>query len=117
MSAQVLAEAVLAVHLAWIVWLIAGLPVGLWLGWRALRLAHAASLAGQLGMQLVSAFCPLTAVEEWLRGGGFSYGGSWLAAWLERLIYVPVSPQLIMALTLCWVVATLVSFIVRPLRR
>jgi ABC-type multidrug transport system permease subunit len=109
-----LAETVLAIHFLWIVWLVAGLPLGLWLGWPRLRVFHAVSIGLTLGMQLGGVFCPLTIVEEWLRGGGFSYGGSWLAAMLQSIIYLRVPPLLVMAVTACWVAATLASLILWP---
>jgi len=115
MSWQALAQFVLAAHLLWIVWLVGGLPAGLALGWPRLRLAHGLSAAGQLGLQVAGAFCPLTRLEEWLRGGTFSYGGSWLAAWLDHLVYLQVSPGLVEALTVCWVAATAASLLIwRP---
>jgi hypothetical protein len=117
MGSLLLAELVLAVHFLWIVWLILGLPLGLWLGRKWLRLAHAASIGATLGMQLTRIFCPLTIIEEWLRGGGFSYGGSWLAAWLEGIIYLRVPPEAVMAATAFWVAATALSLILRPPRR
>lgn len=109
-----LAEAVLAVHFLWIVWLIAGLPVGLWLGWPRLRILHAASMAATLGMQVAGLLCPLTIIEEWLRGGPV-YGGAWLMNWLGRLVYLPVPPSLVMAATALWVAATFASFVMVPL--
>jgi hypothetical protein len=116
MRAELAAEAVLAVHFLWIVWLIIGLPLGLWLGRRGLRLAHAASIVATLGMQVAQYYCPLTIVEEWLRGGPV-YGGSWLITWLERIVYLRVSPELVMAATVLWVGLTAASFVVWPLRR
>jgi len=125
MRAELAAEAVLALHFLWIVWLIIGLPLGLWLGRpgfavqasrRGLRLAHAASIVATLAMQAARYYCPLTILEEWLRGGPV-YGGSWLITWLERIVYLRVSPELVMAATVLWVGLTAASFVVWPLRK
>jgi hypothetical protein len=131
MRAELAAEAVLALHFLWIVWLVIGLPLGLWLGRpgfagqaspprravqasrRGLRLAHAASIMATLAMQVARYYCPLTILEEWLRGGPV-YGGSWLASWLERIVYLRVSPELVMVATVLWVGLTAASFVVWP---
>ncbi|MFH0809274.1 MAG: DUF2784 family protein [Pseudomonadota bacterium] len=114
--ADFMAEAVLALHLAWIVWLVLGLPLGLGVGWPRLRILHGASMVGQLALGLSGAACPITRIEEWLRGGGFSYGGSWLAAWLDRLVYLKVPPQWVLAATAGWLAVTLISLLVWPPR-
>lgn len=87
MSYRLLADAVLLLHLAFVVWAAAG---GL-LVWRRPRWAwlHLPALAWGAYVLLAGKPCPLTPLENHLRalGGEAGYGGSFIEHYLLALIY------------------------------
>lgn len=90
-----LAVAVLALHLAWLVWVMLG-----WLLTRhrpRLRWLHIASLVYGILIELFLFPCPLTYAEQWLeqRAGRQAYRESFLVHYIEGLIYPDVSPQVL----------------------
>jgi len=108
---QTLADAVLVLHLAWIVFLAGGFLLYLRPGWVRLKVVHAASLGAMVVMQLVRAWCPLTVIEEYLRRKSdptFTYRGSWIAAWAERVVYLRVPPEAVMTLTAMLLILALI---------
>jgi len=88
----VLAGVVLVAHLAWILWVI----LGALLTRRHPMLAglHIASLVYGIVIEVAPWPCPLTLAEQWLQGlqGATPYRGSFLAHYLEALVY-PDVPQ------------------------
>lgn len=92
-----LANLVLALHLAIVLFVIGGL---LWVlvaaprGWplaRAwgFRLAHLVAIAVVAGQAWLGQVCPLTTLEMWLRAQARSatYTGGFIEHWLSRLLY------------------------------
>jgi len=85
------ADALLIVHFLWVVFMIVGFPLALLLRSLVLRLAHALGLASYLMLAALEWHCPLTEWEAALRrmeDPAFTYHGSFLATWAERIIYV-----------------------------
>lgn len=85
------ADFLLYVHVLWVLFMILGLPLALLLRKPWIRWVHAAGLLSYLGLASLNWWCPLTLGEEYFRqiaNPGFSYHGSFLAHWLERIIYV-----------------------------
>ncbi|MEW6516458.1 MAG: DUF2784 family protein [candidate division FCPU426 bacterium] len=85
------ADALLVLHFLWVVFMVSGFPLALLLKSRVLRLAHAAGLSSYLLLAACGWYCPLTVAETYFRrlsDPGFSYHGSFLGSWIERLIYV-----------------------------
>jgi polyferredoxin len=97
---QWLADAVLTLHAAVVVFVIGGLVVVAWgysRGWRlsrslAFRVAHLAAVAVIVGQAWLGEVCPLTTLEMWLRdrARAETYGGSFIENWVQRLIYYDV---------------------------
>ena len=94
---QVLADAVLALHVLFVAFVLLGLAVvlaGAALGWswvraRWFRLCHVAAI-GVVALQAwLGVLCPLTHLEMWLRrqAGQAGYSGSFVEHWLQRLLY------------------------------
>lgn len=94
---SVLADGVLTVHLAVVVFVVGGWPV-VWVGARrgwswirspAFRWTH----AGTVGLVIVQAWlgrlCPLTQLESWLRqqAGQPAYEQTFLQYWVHRLLF------------------------------
>lgn len=93
----VLADAVLAVHLAVVVFVVGGwlaVWVGARLGWRwirspAFRWAHAATVVVVILQAWLGRLCPLTQLESWLRvqAGEPPYQETFLQHWVHRFLF------------------------------
>jgi hypothetical protein len=103
MTYRILAEIVLVVHLAWIVWVIAGAyftrnrPF--------LAAFHIASLIWGLLVELGPWPCPLTLAEEFLEGnaGIDPYRGGFLVNYLDSIVYpnLPESVLITLGVAVC----------------
>jgi len=92
-----LADAVLALHLAVVVFVVGGLVLvvaGNLAGWRwvnrpGFRLAHAAAIAVVVAEAWFGLACPLTTLEMGLRerAGAPAYNGGFVEHWLQWLLY------------------------------
>ncbi len=98
MPYEFLADAVLLVHFAVVLFVVGGLVVivaGNWLGWRWVnrlwfRLAHLLAIAFVAAQAWLGQLCPLTILESWLRAqsGSRVYNNkSFIEHWLQTLIY------------------------------
>ncbi|HKB55240.1 MAG TPA: DUF2784 domain-containing protein [Ramlibacter sp.] len=106
-SYQVLADAVLGLHVAIVVFVVGGLVavvIGNLLGWRWvnrfwLRLAHLAAISIVVAEAWFQAVCPLTTLEMWLRAQAraSTYSGSFVEHWLQRLLYYDAPPWVFIA--------------------
>ena len=94
---QLLADAVLALHVAIVLFVVAGLVVviaGNLLAWRWVnamwfRLAHLGAIAIVVAQSWFGIICPLTTLEVWLRAKARAetYAGSFVGHWLQRILY------------------------------
>ncbi|MBA3771633.1 MAG: DUF2784 domain-containing protein [Ramlibacter sp.] len=102
MPYRLLADAVLAMHVAVVLFVVAGLVLviaGNLRGWRWVnrlwfRLAHLGAIAVVVAESWLAITCPLTTLEMWLRaqGGGPIYSGSFISYWLQRVLYYDAPP-------------------------
>jgi hypothetical protein len=100
MPYQLLADAVLLLHFAVVVFVIGGLVVvlvGNALGWRWIngwwfRLAHLVAIGIVVVQSWLGQLCPLTILESWLRvqAGDQAYQRSFIEYWFQRVIYYDV---------------------------
>ena len=88
---DIAADGVVAFHFAWILFLIGGAIIGRRVRW--VMWTHIAALGYSVLLQAFSWICPLTYLEVLLRrrGRGESYPGSFIAHYLEKLVYLEVS--------------------------
>lgn len=96
-SYQSLADAVLVLHFAIVVFIVGGLAYILagnvwhWRGANKLwfRLAHIAAIAYVVAQSWLGEVCPLTTLESWLRvrAGASAYDKSFIEHWLQRLLF------------------------------
>ena len=94
---QTLADAVLALHVAVVVFVVGGLILiiaGNLRGWRwvngfGFRIAHLVTIAIVVAEVWLGAVCPLTTVEMWLRtqARASTYAGSFIEHWLQSMLY------------------------------
>jgi hypothetical protein len=97
MSYSLLADTVLALHVAVVAFVVGGLLLvigGNLLHWRWVnalwfRLAHLGAILFVIAETWLGMVCPLTTLETWLRAraGGAGYGGGFIEYWLQRLLY------------------------------
>jgi polyferredoxin len=94
---QILADAVLTIHLLVVAFVLFGLVLvlaGNGLGWRWVnnlwfRLAHLGAIAIVVAEAWLGIVCPLTTLEIWLRSkaGIDGYTGSFIEHWLQQILY------------------------------
>jgi len=98
------ATGVLALHLLFILWVMFGALVTRLRP--LLRWVHVASLIYGILLEVLDWSCPLTPMENWLRGhaGAPTYQGGFLLHYLDALVYPDVPPSL---LTVCGVAVCL----------
>lgn len=100
MPYQLLADAVLTLHVAIVLFVVGGLIVILLGNWRRrkswqwvnalwFRLAHLLAILFVVSESWLGIVCPLTMLEMWLRrqAGAGGYTGSFIEHWLQRLLY------------------------------
>jgi hypothetical protein len=100
MPYQLLADAVLLLHFAVIVFVVGGLAavlVGNAAGWRWVndwwfRLAHLLAIGVVVVQSWLGQHCPLTILESWLRvqAGAQAYQQSFIEHWVQRIIYYDI---------------------------
>jgi hypothetical protein len=92
-----LADAVLLVHFAFVLFVIAGLVLiiaGNWLGWPWVnrlwfRVTHLCAIGFVVAQSWLGMLCPLTTLESWLRvqAGSAGYSQSFIAHWLQSILF------------------------------
>lgn len=97
MPYQLLADVVLAIHFAIVVFVIGGLVAilaGNRYGWRfvrgwTFRLAHLGAIGVVMAQAWLGVACPLTTLESWLRAqaGEAGYETSFIEHWLTRFLF------------------------------
>ena len=98
---KILADFVVLVHFCWIIFLIAGVFLGR--GYRHVRIFHIAGLLFAVLLQVFGWYCPLTYVEIWLRekhDPSITYKGSFIIHYVEKLVYVELTREIVFVLTL-----------------
>ena len=98
---QLLADAVLSLHVAIVVFVVGGLVLIIlgnlrawrWVNALSFRLAHLAAIAVVVAEAWFGTACPLTALEMWLRAKAraTTYTGSFIEHWLQRILYYEAS--------------------------
>jgi len=95
---QVLADSVLLLHFAVVLFVIGGLVLIVagnmlaswpWINSFWFRLAHASAIGVVVAQAWLGKVCPLTTLESWLRvrAGSASYSKSFIEHWFQRLLF------------------------------
>ena len=100
MPYQWLADAVLLLHFAVVVFVVGGLAavlIGNVAGWRCVndwwfRIAHLLAIGVVVVQSWLGQHCPLTILESWLRvqAGAQAYQQSFIEHWVQRIIYYDI---------------------------
>lgn len=97
----IFADIVVAFHFIWIVFLFLG---GIWgRKIKIVKIAHLSGLGFAIVMQAFDWYCPLTHLEVWLRSKqdpSQTYAGSFIIHYVEKLIYIDISREIIFAGTI-----------------
>ena len=112
-----LAAVILALHLAFILWIVFGAAVTR--RRPVLRWLHLGSLIWGILIEILPWTCPLTWAENWLesRAGIAPYQGGFLLNYLDALVYPRVPPSLLAGMGVAVCVANLSIYAVRFRRR
>ena len=102
-----LANAVLILHVAVAVFVVAGLVLVVvgnlaswsWVNNAWFRVAHITAIGVVVAEAWLGFVCPLTTLEMWLRSraGAPSYGGGFIEHWLQQLLYYSAPPWVFVA--------------------
>lgn len=94
---RLLADAVLLLHFAVVVFVVGGLVVVLvgnlrqwrWVNSLSFRVAHLVAIGVVVVQAWLGKLCPLTVLESWLRGQGgeAGYTASFIEHWIQRALY------------------------------
>lgn len=101
MAYRLLADLVVLVHFAWIVFVILGAFWGRRHRW--VRTVHLGALGYALLLETFGWYCPLTYLEVWLRARhvpATGYAGDFIPHYLEKLIYLDLPRPALIAGTL-----------------
>jgi hypothetical protein len=98
---KITADGVVLLHFFWILFLIFGMFFGK--RYKPVKILHIAGLGFAVTMQIFGWYCPLTHLELWLRkrhDPSLTYSGSFIIHYVEKLVYIELSPVVIFVLTL-----------------
>jgi len=118
-----LADVVVALHFATVVFIVGGLVL-VWVGAAArwtwirnpwFRYAHLAAIVFVAAEALAGMACPLTVWEDMLRGG--AQPDSFVGRWIRRLLFYQ-APEWIFTTAYCaWAAASVLTLVLVPPRR
>ena len=101
MAFRILADITVLAHFLWIVFLIFGAVPGM--RFRPVKYLHIGGLAFAFLLEVSGWYCPLTYLEVWLRSRhdpSRTYAGSFIIHYLEKIIYIELDREVIIALTI-----------------
>jgi hypothetical protein len=118
----VLADIILIIHFLFVLFVVGSLPL-IWIGgWMRLdlvrnlrfRLAHIAAILFVVVESFVGMICPLTLLEDRLRGG--ESGGSFIQRWLHRILFYDVPEWVLTTIYVLFAVLVIITFRLLPPR-
>jgi hypothetical protein len=118
----VLADIILIIHFLFVLFVVGSLPL-IWIGgWMRLdlvrnlrfRLAHVAAILFVVVESFVGMICPLTLLEDRLRGG--ESGGSFIQRWLHRILFYDVPEWILTTMYVLFAVLVIITFRLLPPR-
>jgi hypothetical protein len=109
---------VLVVHTTWVVFLVAGLPLGKKNRW--VRSLHLVGLIFNIALETFDLPCPLTALEKWLMGHyTVPYAGTCISHYVQSYFSIPVASRWVVFLSFLLLVGSAWGYglIRSPLRK
>jgi ABC-type multidrug transport system permease subunit len=98
---KVLADITVFIHFLWVLFIIFGAFAGI--RSRIVMVIHISGIIMALVLQFRGWYCPLTYLEVWLRAQHsteLTYTGSFIIHYMEKIVYIQVSQNIIIALTI-----------------
>lgn len=98
---KVFADIVVFLHFLWILFVLFGVFWGL--RNRKIQILHMFALTFAVIIQVFDWYCPSTYVEAWLRAKHdptLSYTGSFIVHYVEKIVYINLSPSIIFGSTM-----------------
>jgi hypothetical protein len=111
------ADFVVFIHFLWILFLVFGAFIGRRHFW--VKILHIGGLGFAVIMQIFGWYCPLTHLEVWLRqrqNPMLTYRGSFIIHYIEKIVYIELSPWIIFVLTLILIAASAYIYLKRKER-
>lgn len=108
------ADFVVLIHFFWIIFLIIGTFIGR--KYLLIKIFHITGLAFSVIMQIFGWYCPLTHLEIWLRQKHdpmLAYKGSYIIHYVEKIVYLQLSPVIIFVLTVMLIGVTIYIYSMR----
>lgn len=126
MPYRILADALVVIHFAWILFMLLGFALTIRAFWKPsffdrwlFRTLHLAGILFVASLEIFGKFCPLTVWENALRYSydpSSDYPGSFIVQYIARLVYPDLDPALLIVPTVLIASFTLVVFFLRPPR-
>lgn len=119
-----LADLVLVLHVAYVLFVVGGL-FAIWLGYalgwrwvrnRLFRTLHVAAIGLVAIEAIIGVMCPLTLLEDWLRPGAAG-GRSFVQRWLHALLFYDWPPWVFTALYVGFAAIVASTFVLLPPER
>jgi polyferredoxin len=124
---QLLADATLILHAAFVVVVVLMVPLILvggvsrwaWVRVRWVRLIHLAGIGIVVAQAWAGVVCPLTILEMWLRrrADDTHYAGSFIEHWLQRLLYWEAPAWVFATVYTAFALVVLAAWLLVPPRR
>ena len=119
---KILADTIVVIHFAWILFMIAGFILTLCgFFWKRVfdrwlfRLIHLCGIIYVALLAVLRQYCPLTILENSLRlkyNTGVKYPGSFIVYYIEKLVYPDVNVSIILIPTIFIATFTIIVFII-----
>lgn len=121
---MILADTIVVMHFAWIIFMLAGFIFTVVAFWhkkffdkRLFRTLHLCGIVYVSSLAILGKYCPLTIWENTLRqkyDPGLTYPGSFMVHYIEMLVYPEVNPGIILIPTIFIAIFTIFVFIKKP---
>lgn len=121
---MILADTIVVMHFAWIVFMLAGFIFTVAAFWHKkffdkwlFRTLHLCGIVYVSSLAILGKYCPLTIWENTLRqkyDPGLTYPGSFMVHYIEMLVYPEVNPGIILIPTIFIAIFTIFVFIKKP---
>jgi len=121
---KIIADIVVLIHFIWILFMLAGFVLTLggffWKGYFnrwVFRTVHLCGILFVAILTVLGEYCPLTILENNLMAkydSQLTYPGSFIAHYVEKLVYPDVEPMIIIVPTITIGLITLIIYIIKP---
>lgn len=118
MAYTLLSDCVIIIHFLWVVFILFGFIISLRLRWIAF--IHVAGLVFTLILNLKGWYCPLTYLENYLHrlsDSRLPYGGSFIAYYLGKLIYLELDGIYLRIGAIAWVILNMCGYAVQAKKK